>query len=213
MKHDSSHRLISVLFFILLLMCCKDEKNLKSQEYEEWVRNPDNGINILKKVGDIEYELQYRPYSLIALQALSGQELTRESVDSIRKELRGILYFTLKISDLSLKSGIENVQGDNLNFREKIEYYSFKMQQDIHLVLCEDTLECSLYHLERLFNAAPYNTVLLGFSVNTESMKELRDRPGCDMTVCVDDRMKASGLICIKVKKDDIENVPELTMD
>jgi len=204
--------LISLTLLQPLFNCCNEKPALTVEKFKDWVQDPRHGLFIKKEVGDIEYSLQYRPYEYIALQELSEKSITRSLIDSIILEIDGLLYFSLVIGDKTPKTGLEGFYGTAAGYRERIEYYSFHMQRDIRLFICDDTVVCALYHLERLYNTAPYNTILLGFPKKETIKSSGKDRPDCDMTISIDDRFMHSGEVRITVKKEDVQEIPHLIL-
>ncbi|MGZ5485735.1 MAG: hypothetical protein ACXWFB_07490, partial [Nitrososphaeraceae archaeon] len=54
-----------------------------------------------------------------------------------------------------------------VSFNQRVEYYSFKMQKDINIVIAEkDTVPCVLYHFERSYGVSPKNNFMLGFKLS-----------------------------------------------
>ena len=147
---------------------------------------------------------------LVATQLLSPAFAARllpedkTAIATARKEYAGLDYYRLRIA---LQSG----QGDVLQYQAKstdeyyqrVEYFSFGLQHDLHLLIGADTLPCRLFHFERNYGAAPYMDCMLGF--------EERPKNPADRILLYQDRVFSDSLIRLTIPREKIQGVPALT--
>jgi hypothetical protein len=117
-------------------------------------------------------------------------------------------YLTFRISTPNLKSELLKAGISSLEeYNQRILYCSFQMQNDLKLLDGRDTLNCELFHFERVYNLAPYATFSLGFPLGK---MECNGKQINDKTLIYDDKMFGVGRINLTIKGKDIENIPHL---
>jgi hypothetical protein len=218
-----------LFFFSLLTLSCKQDgkyfsfnndgsinnevystpQTLGRSEYIEWVRKTENGLSQERTINDLDFKVSFIPWELHALKELD-EKCSQVMVDKSVNEIKDMFYFTLKIS--SNKLPVELLRIDNPSTEEyngRIEYYSFKMQNDIKLVLEKDTIDCSLFHFERTYNASPEATFNLGFLL-PDKMKNKKQMIYPDMTMSVDENIFNTGIVNVTFKKSDLNKIPSL---
>lgn len=174
------------------------------EDYVQWVQDPENGFRKEKKIDDMTFSVQYKPYEYIACM----EEKKTEMEDSIVKqkvlELSDMDYFDLKIS-LNEGNGelLKYKLSSSQQYTDRVNYFAFQMQKDIQLVDGNDTIPCALYHFERTYDVAPSGTFLLGFSAAKKKIKG-------DRTLVVYDRTFNKGLLKFRFKKQELKNLPKL---
>ena len=107
---------------------------LSPKEYTEWVKDKNNDLNRVKEVGEIEYELQYKPIDYMISMDEGAENLSDTTLERKRKEQEGMLFFDFKIK---LKSGEGELLKYNLSstqeYEQRVNYFSFGIQNDITL--------------------------------------------------------------------------------
>jgi hypothetical protein len=164
----------------------KDNTNvmLSSEKYIQWVEDEENQMTRSKTIDDLEFELQYKPVDYIISMEESDSVLTDSLINERRKELEGMYYFDFKIA---LKDGsgelLKHELGSAEEYEARVEYFAFKMQNDLSLTIDNEKIPCSLFHFERAYDVAPYSIFLLGFikgqttyDENTEVKFEYHDQ-------------------------------------
>lgn len=226
-------------FFILIIFySCSDKKNKKDEyffsaisenvsadktitlapdEYVKWIENNDNGIKVAKKIGDFTYAALFKPYEYVALTELKKDSINKKNVQQKINECDGLQYFTFRISAENQKEELLKV---NLNseqdYYSRIEYFSFKMQNDLKLIDGKDTLDCALFHFERVFGLAPYATFVLGFPLTREEMKITesgKKNSYKNKTLLFEDRTFGAGNIYMTIKQENLNRIPELIIN
>ncbi len=175
--------------------------SLSPSDYVRWVENGENGLCATKQIEDFEFSILYKPLNYVALRETNKDSVTEERIEKNKDELKDLQYFTLKIkakegNDL-LKTGISTDQ----EYFDRLNYLSGFMQDDIKLIEGKDTLICKLFHMERNYGLAPYNNFVLGFSATKNENDKL---------VEINDKAFGVGKVILKIKKEDIQNIPQL---
>jgi hypothetical protein len=187
------------LFFVI--NSC-NKKPLNQTDYIAWVEDEDNGLSIGKSFEDIDYQILFKPVNYILAKELVNGGIKKATIESRKKELGEMLYFTLRITSKHSNELLNaNIKNEN-EYYQRLEYFMSYMQDDIYLVEGKDTISCSLYHYERNYGLAPYNNFVIGFNkLNAEIQ---------DKIFIYEDKVLGTGKIIFKIKKEDIENVPEI---
>jgi hypothetical protein len=158
-------------------------------DFISWAGNIDNELTKSKEFSEINYRLSFMPAQSLAYIELRGQEYTMEQFNAACKHYDGMSYFNLRIelpagSGELLKHGLESPN----QYNDRLNYMSFKMQNDIYLVQGQDTLLPGLFHYERIFEAGSYATVMLAF----DDAKFNKEK---DFTIVYDDHLFNKGYI------------------
>lgn len=188
---------------------------LNSAAYKEWIEDPQNGYVIQKKVSDFTFSAIHKPLEYLALQELKNQDvINQKQVKEKIEAYSGLQYFTFRIAAEAQSNELLKVNlSSEDEYYKRIEYFSFKMQDDLKLIDGEDTLSCSLFHFERVFGLAPYATFLLGFPQITNETTNHKKKNSRSKTLLYDDRMFGVGKIYMTFKEENLNQVPELIIN
>jgi hypothetical protein len=189
----------------------RTEEKVGVDAYMNWVENERNGLKVQKKIGDMTFSALYKPYEYLAIMELKRNGLTAENLQKKIKEYDGMQYVTYKIAAENqqqelLKVGISN----DKEYYARLEYISFEMQKDFKLIDGKDTLDCLLYHFERVYGLAPYATVVLGFPA-TKDKQSAEKRFKNDKTIGYTDKLFGTGNVYMTIKEEDLNRLPELS--
>jgi hypothetical protein len=186
---------------------------LKVLDYMTWIENKQNGLKVEKKIGDFTYTALYKPYEYLALMELKKENVDKKELYKKMAEYDGLQYYTFRITAENqqqelLKVGISS----DADYYSRIEYCSFKMQNDFKLMEGKDTLDCVLFHFERVYGLAPYATFVLGFPLrkNGQNNNTTITKSNDDKTILYADKIFGSGNIYMTITKEDLNNLPEL---
>ena len=80
---------------------------------------------------------------------------------------------------------------------------SFKMQNDIFIVQGNDTLYPGMYHFERIYEIAPFATVMLAFD-------DKKFKPENEFTVVYNDRLFNKGFIKYNYSPKQLIDLPNI---
>ena len=174
---------------------------LAPEEFVDWCKDEENGLVKAKQLGEITYSLQYKPAEYVLCTEHGSNSLPADQVKLELSELDGLDYYDFKIQ-LTDGSG-ELLKYKTASYQEydaRVNYMSFAMQNDLKLIAGEDTLGCKLFHFERIYDVAPYATLLLAFP----------KARGNERTFMYQDKLFGKGIIKFTFTKEELSNVPQL---
>ncbi len=182
-------------------------KELAPAELIAWCENNENGLIPSKVISDIEYTAFYKPTSYIALKEYHENDLYTITDTSINKKIKNLgdmEYFNFRIKSLTESTELLKVKLKNESeYYSRIEYFSFNMQNDFILLDGTDTLNCLLYHFERVYGLSNSATMILGFE---------KRKNKADLKILFNDKVFNSGNIILNIKQSDIDNIPKLKL-
>jgi len=178
------------------------------QEYFNWVRNPENGLNVSKKLGIFEYSLYYKPvlYEVLCTagkQKWADKKRIHEQVKDLSSQQ--FFLFTIKVSTNEATELLKINLTSEEEYKERVNYCSFHIQNDLFLVDGNDTLPCSFAHFERAYN----NASLLQFSLAFPSRSQQANNK---IFICLD-RLFDMGQINIRIPKEALLQIPNVKQD
>jgi hypothetical protein len=184
---------------------------LIADDYVQWVKKPENGLCLQQKVEDISFILQYEPLEYVALRNLKAEKVTKSLLESEKKQISGFQYYTLTIETDKGTDILKYGTNSPYDLSQRIDYYSFRMQNDLKLVEDKDTLPCIMFHFERTYGIAPYSNFVLAFELSA-SEKACLDR-GIkyvykDKQFIFNDQILKKGIVKLKLKHADLDQLP-----
>jgi len=185
----------------LILAACQPS-TLDEKAYVQWVEGDKSHLSAVKELDDISYTLFYKPLDyMVAKERLNGA-ITKDQIDARRKECGQMQYYTLKIKAKGSNELLGANAGSEQEYYGRLEYFMSAMSSDLSLIDGKDTLPCLLYHYERNYGLAPYSSFVLGFDQGKA--------PAEDKVLVYDDHVLGSGKVMIKIKAEDIKQVPAI---
>ena len=177
---------------------------LKPLDYVTYVRREENGLRKVKVIDDITFTAQYKTLPYIVCMEQQSAVIKDSIFYKSIAELKGMRYF-----DLTIK--VNNGAGEILKYdlasakqyKDRIDYFAFKMQSDIVLVEGKDTLRCDLFHFERTYDVSPESVFVLGFS-------EQKPIISSDLKLIFIDNTFNKGIVNFDFRKEDLNNAPNL---
>src|ERR1035437_2351097 len=178
-----------------------ETKLLAPDEFVRWVKDEDHGLKKEKKIGDIVFSAQYKPVEYVICMEERSTHISDSVVKRKKSELGDMLYLDFKIA-------LEKGEGELLKYKlssmaeygDRVNYFSFKMQNDIFLVDGNDTISCTLFHFERAYDAVPYSTFVLGFPNNNKAGNK---------TLIYHDNIFKKGIIKLEFENNNLKAVPK----
>jgi hypothetical protein len=176
-------------------------------DYIKWVKDPANGLDVSKKIGDVIYSIQYEPAEYIVAN-MKKDTLLNSTV--MRKEIsnyQGMEYYIIQ-----LKNAKSNTDILTLDLASKEEYYSregyfsFDFQNDIYLVKGEETIPCTMFNYVPTYGISPHIDFLVAFV----DKKDESNNASEDRTIVIEDKIFNNGTIKLQVKKENINKIPAL---
>lgn len=145
-----------ILLILVLYSCTPSE--LTPSEYKQWLSENKELFENTKTVNGINYTVRAQPDVLRQLSGLSKEGFAEDE----KQELQ---YYLLHIS-------ADNYNGDMLRYKinneheyqARLNYLSFKIENDIELIEGNQTQACRISHYERSYGLAPYLNIVVAFS-------------------------------------------------
>lgn len=196
---------LTLVLGILLIASCKTL--FAPADYVKWVENPDNGLKQDHEVNGVHFELQYKPVDYIIANENGKHELP-ETFHQQRKEKLGELFYF----SLALKSGTQDLLMHNLNeeqeYYQRVNYYSLDFQQEIKMLIGNDTLPCLMYQFENTYGVAPYIKMSLAFS-GKQKEQALQN----NFSILVYDRIFGGGWLKYSFDNKKLNAIPEIKVN
>jgi hypothetical protein len=187
---------------------------LHINEYMNWIENKDNGLKVEKKIGEVTFSALYKPYEYMAIMELKKEKLTEKKLTEKIAAYEGLQYFTFKIAANNEQQELLRIDADSdKEYYSRLEYFSFQMQNDFRLIDGKDTLDCVLYHFERVYGLAPYATMVLGFPLAKTGQQQAGKRMYNDKTIGYTDKFFGAGNIYMRIKEESLINLPSLVLN
>lgn len=156
-----------------------------------------------REFGPLRATLTYLPTDLLAIREAGVEQPVQ--IAERRKEYAGLAYYQLRLEMVAGQGDILQFQASNSDdYYQRVEYYSFGLQQDLRLLAGVDTLPCKLFHFERNYGAAPYMDFMLGF--------EPEAGRAFDLTLIYEDRVYTHQTIQLVIPKEAIQQIPTLKL-
>ena len=192
-----------ILFICGLFASCK-QKSLYPDQYVQWVLNPDNGLRVVKEMIELDFELIYKPIEFKLIQEFGEEIIDANKFEERKKELTGYEYFNFRItSKVASELLVTNIHSQQ-EFDERLNYFVGDAQNDFSLVQDGDTIPCSIYHFERNYGIAPYNTMVLAFKSNGDNLN--------DKKIIYHDRVFGNGPIILSISKESLKKLPQIKL-
>jgi hypothetical protein len=180
------------------------QDELPVESYIEYIKTPVNSLSLIKKMDDFTFTAKYIPQEYMALRELGVDSLNPESFAKRVSELSELQYFTFSIQNKNYRNELLKYNlGNESEYYSRIEYFSFKMQEDIKLIDGNDTLMCELFHFERTYDIATYITFTMAFK-NTKNFN--------DRIFTFNDLVFKNGQINITFDKSTFMSIPKIKL-
>ncbi len=177
---------------------------LTSAAMLDWVESKENQLLNEKTIDDMNYSSLYKPHAYMCLlEAGNHSGMNSSELEKIKSAYSGMEYFTFKISTAKTQEELLRYKAAGSDeYYRRLEYYSFKAQEDFALLAGKDSLKCKLFHFERTFGLAPILTFVLGFQGER--------KPEQDLTLVYNDRIFSNGIIKLHYGAETLNAIPEL---
>ena len=175
--------------------------------YAEWKNHEPNLAN-KQVMQELTFTLNYQPAEWMALKSLGPGAGTQELMTET-EQYSDLLYFNVRLQLNEAQTELLKYKlNDQQQYSQRIQYYAFKVQNDISLVVDEkDTIRCGISHFERTYSMTNYTDLLLGFS-----KKDLDADPDWKkLTLVFRDRVFGQGTIRFQFDRKQLTNTPKIT--
>jgi hypothetical protein len=187
------------LVLALFITCAACNKPLPPDQYLKWVSDQEHGLHREKVIGDISLDVQYEPYEYMLIKQGEYNSGVQKKLSKAKDDL---LYFKLKLSANDRKSDIfkYNVSSEQ-ELYQRLYYFSYKFQEDVHLESGGKIIPCKLFHFERSYDLTSERSFLLAF--DNKNINE-------DITLVIEPRELETGPVKIKFDKEDFQSIPQI---
>lgn len=160
------NKFISSVFLLLLIISCKNDKELDDSEirdrYFQLEKVGWKSKTHTQKIDDIGFTATEVPVQYYLLKDLGNEDLF--NVDSIYQENKKerIVEFIFEQEE---EKDLLDEKFTGITYEEGLKYMSFSIAKDFYVVTSKkDTIPCAGVNYERSYKIAPYQKVLLFFS-------------------------------------------------
>ncbi len=198
----------SLLFYFLFFSCTQEvsyqEQSLNPNNYVTWVQQEDHELKKIKEIEELKFTLQYCTPEYLACLELkenaSNDSLLKEKV----KEKENSVNFILEISIPETKGEILKYNLPNIaEYEGRVDYFAFKVNQDIVIFTEKDTIPCAMHLFERMFDISPKIRILLAFDA-----EKIIKSPS--FTLQYNDQVFQKGPINFTFDTKTLKNIPQL---
>lgn len=223
-----------ITIFSLLLFSCKREtvaaassdsdnevveeiipmepRNVLVNEFvAEVVSAEENSLVKEKTIGDFSFTLSYEPWESLIIKDNS----ITISKEEFEKDLQGrskMLYFTLKINNTKFTHKellLFNLSSQE-EYTDRLNYYSFKIQNDLKLTIGNEEIPCGMAHFERTFGLSPGLTISLAFPISESISKQITEKKLKEsLRFSFDEKVFNNGMIQFSFHPNNINSVPK----
>lgn len=192
--------------FVFLLCCCKNNsQELSPEAYVAWVENKDNGLRIERVLDPVTYSVQYKPYDYVVAKEERNNAISKSTFAEWYQELNHMQYYTLR---MEIKSGdiLKLNNPSQQEYYQRQNYLTYEFQDNLLLVDGKDSLQCELFQMVGNYGLAPYVDFVMGFKSEDLDQKHVKS----DKEFILQDNVFGGGILKFRVKKEDINNTPEI---
>lgn len=154
-------RFFQIITLAIFFSACGKTEISSPSEYIRWMENPANGVKQIRRIGNLEFSLQYKSPEYIMFKE-RGVVTGKPSPD-VLEAVGEMEYYTLSISRLNGTDPLKAICKSEEEYVETFNYYSFNIQKDLLQVTGQDTSECRLAICERTYGIGSRLTLVLGF--------------------------------------------------
>jgi hypothetical protein len=137
---------------------------LPEEDFISFIKDPKNGLLHEKTVNGVTYRVYYRPTDMVVKQLLLAQDtISKDVIDSLRKEYEGLLYFALSLSRGG-GDALESLSGNRATYSAMVQQMAFGLNQKVLLTTStRDTLQLVNYVFPRTYGYSTSADILFAF--------------------------------------------------
>ncbi len=175
------------------------------KEYFAWVRKEKNGLYAHKQLGVFDYTLFYKPALYECLRQTDEALWEENKISAPYKDLSSYQYvlFTIKASTKEAQDLLKINLNSQDEYKARVQYCSFGIQQDVLLIDGSDTLRCAFAHFERTFDHLSRLQFSLAFPVTKGTGYSAK-------TLVFHDHLFDMGQVNIAISAQAIKNIPRI---
>jgi hypothetical protein len=197
---------ITYLLFFAVMILGSCNKGVQPQDYVRYVENPKNGLKVNQEVNGVDYSLQFEPVEYCVMLEKRSFSIPLEVFKEEYNRFKGLEHYTFRINRTSMDS-LVNGLGDTSKYKKSVkEYFDFRIQKDIKMVMGQDTVPCSICQPDANTGISQYYTFSLGFSTKDDSKSQ------ADRIFVYENKILHTNKVTLCVKGKDITSIPVLKM-
>jgi len=201
-KGGSAIAWLFIFFYSIISFSCS-LNSLSPDDYLKWMAEHRMQLSASQRQGDVTATLIYLPADWLSINEAGAQH--PEQIAGAQKEYVELEYYRLRLAASSGQGDILQLEASSTDdYYQRVEYFSFGLQNDLRLLVGPDTLSCRLFHFERNYGAAPYMDFMLGF--------DQQEGKGFDRTLIFYDRVYSNNTIQLTIPIKDITSIPYLKL-
>jgi len=199
-----------LLFFVaaILAAACSNITGSSIVHFDELdtisIEQLELAVDAAKEISNKTYESDEYMFSctfIPSIKFLQHQKLTNTELFEAQKEYAKQSSFLLELKVLGYHDEMLKYEMGNLDqYYQRIEYYSFNVNEDIRLITNSDTIVCSQHHFERTYGLAPTIRLNLQFPIPEEQLVANKF-----ITLEFLDRVYEQGIVNFKIEPDHIK--------
>jgi hypothetical protein len=179
-------------------------KELDLNGFVNWYKENEN-LHKKSEAGEFNYILNYLPSESMALLELRREKYDIWKFKKTCESYSHMLYFNFKIELNGSKAELLKYNlKDPGQYEQRVKYISFEMQKDIYIEQNGQEMHPDMYQFERIFNVAPYCTVMMAFD-------RKKINPEKDITLVYNDKLFDKGIIKFHFKEGQLTDLPKVT--
>ncbi len=195
------------LAFILVMLALAGcgLKNTDVKGYVKYLNKPENGLIQEKEFGAIKFKVNWMTPELMALNEMKKTSFSQKEWESVLNQYEGLKYCQLSISGVNGTHIYEALAAEDLDGAEIDEFLNFNGQGALFLTSGTDTAKCVLYTVSKTYGLAKQFDIAAGFNFEGKKPKD-------DFTLELDASFIDKGGLKFRFRKEDIDNIPILTI-
>jgi hypothetical protein len=193
---------LTLWIYTAVLFWSSCQTSLSPNQYQQWIAENGDLLTTSQSESALRATLRHLPADWLALQEAGGKpvEFAKAKLD-----YAGLEYYQLRVAVQSGNSDVlQYAVANEAEYYQRVSYFSFGFQHDLHLLIGNDTLPCKLFHFERNYGSAPYMDFMIGFEVPLESQQ--------DRTLLYYDIIYAQRVFALTIPFANLNRIPNLKL-
>lgn len=197
-------KLLASILVILVFTQCGKKMVLSPEKYIQYVNSEKSDLVVERNFNNVTYTAKLQTPEFMAI-SINGNKI-KNKTDFINetKYYRNKLNFIFLISDQKNKGNkVKEVLFNNDMYSSFLAYANTDLKNDFKLINDNDTLYCTMVHMEAANSVAPTIRLSIGFSsIDTNRIKEY--------TLVFNDNLFRNGPLKFRYSEETFNNLPEI---
>jgi hypothetical protein len=196
---------------MVFVSCSFKSDELDARDYISFIETKCAGtLTNVKTVNDISYKVMYLPidYMLLKNENLENGKIDKEKYSKEYSANKNTLFFNLIIKDEPKSFNVKRYVLEKSKYMTLLEYTNSQLQENIKLILGENTFPCVLCHLEPPSAIKPELRISFEFDV-----MDKREFDKEDLLVSFTDQLFDNGIIKFRFLNKELGHLPKLKLN